>query len=171
MVAFLSRSNRKRVLLISFFLVAFFIFLIYFSKNFLKRKEEAGGIPVPEDTLEKSYKVSDNLQSMGVFSGIDLVIGTGKETKKGDSVSVNYVGTLSDGTKFDSSYDRGEPFIFTLGAGEVIKGWDVGILGMHEGGKRRLTIPPDYGYGEEGSGSVIPPNATLVFEVELLKVM
>lgn len=100
----------------------------------------------------------------------DLIIGEGEEAKEGDAVAVNYFGTLEDGKKFDSSYDRGNPFTFTLGEGEVIKGWDQGLIGMKVGGKRRLTIPPELAYGEEGAGEAIPPNATLVFEVELLKV-
>lgn len=100
----------------------------------------------------------------------DEVVGTGTEAVAGKSVTVNYVGTLTDGTKFDSSYDRNQPFTFNLGAGQVIKGWDEGVVGMKVGGKRKLTIPPSLGYGAQGAGSVIPPNATLVFEVELLKV-
>jgi len=88
----------------------------------------------------------------------------------GKTVKVHYTGTLTDGTKFDSSLDRGEPFTFQLGAGRVIKGWDEGVKGMRVGGKRKLTIPPDMGYGETGSPPKIPPNATLVFEIELLDV-
>lgn len=100
----------------------------------------------------------------------DIVVGTGDEAVIGKKVTVNYSGTLIDGTKFDSSYDRGVPFSFTLGMGEVIKGWDEGFAGMKIGGKRKLTIPPELGYGATGVGGVIPPNATLIFEVELLKV-
>jgi len=100
----------------------------------------------------------------------DILIGKGKDAVNGKKVTVNYEGKLEDGTKFDSSYDRKQPFEFVLGEGEVISGWDLGVLGMKEGGKRKLTIPSDLGYGAQGSPPVIPPNATLVFEVELLKV-
>jgi len=99
----------------------------------------------------------------------DLTIGTGAEAVAGKKITVNYLGTLLNGTKFDSSYDKGVPFQFTLGIGEVIKGWDEGFSGMKIGGKRKLTISPELGYGNAAIGS-IPANSTLVFEVELLKV-
>jgi FKBP-type peptidyl-prolyl cis-trans isomerase FkpA len=100
----------------------------------------------------------------------DLTEGTGAEAKKGDSVEVHYTGWLTSGKKFDSSLDRGQPFAFSLGAGRVIKGWDEGVAGMKVGGKRKLHIPAALGYGARGAGGVIPPNADLVFEVELLGV-
>jgi FKBP-type peptidyl-prolyl cis-trans isomerase FkpA len=99
----------------------------------------------------------------------DTKEGTGTAAAKGDAVEVHYTGWLTDGTKFDSSKNRG-PFGFTLGAGQVIKGWDQGVQGMKVGGVRKLTIPPDLGYGARGAAGVIPPNAELIFEVELLKV-
>lgn len=101
----------------------------------------------------------------------DTVIGDGAVAVKGQTVSVHYTGWLTDGEKFDSSKDRNDPFQFPLGAGRVIRGWDEGVQGMKVGGTRRLTIPPQLGYGAAGAGGVIPPNATLVFEVELLAIL
>ena len=105
----------------------------------------------------------------------DSVVGSGATAQAGRTVRVHYTGWLwkdgEKGAKFDSSKDRGQPFHFHLGGGEVIRGWDEGVQGMQEGGKRKLTIPPQLGYGARGAGGVIPPNATLVFEVELLKVL
>ena len=100
----------------------------------------------------------------------DLHTGEGQLAQKGKKITVHYTGWLADGTKFDSSLDRHQPLTITLGVGQVIKGWDEGFDGMKEGGKRKLTIPPEMGYGAHGAGSVIPPHATLVFEVELLRV-
>jgi len=101
----------------------------------------------------------------------DIKIGTGVVAKPGEIVRVHYTGWLEDGTKFDSSVDRNQPFEFPLGQGFVIQGWDKGVDGMKVGGVRKLTIPASMGYGERGAGGVIPPNATLIFEVELLGVM
>ncbi len=98
----------------------------------------------------------------------DEAEGTGPTAQAGQTAVVHYTGWLTDGVKFDSSRDRGQPFSFALGRGQVIKGWDEGVTGMKVGGKRKLTIPPDLGYGARGAGGVIPPNATLVFDVELL---
>jgi FKBP-type peptidyl-prolyl cis-trans isomerase FkpA len=106
----------------------------------------------------------------GQVASEDLVVGTGATAVAGDSLTVNYTGWLADGTKFDSSYDRGQPYPFRLGAGQVIKGWDQGIPGMKVGGKRRLIIPPSLAYGSSGYGP-IPPNATLKFEVELVSIV
>ena len=99
-----------------------------------------------------------------------LAEGTGATPKPGDRVTVHYTGWLTDGRKFDSSVDRKQPFVFTIGRGQVIRGWDEGVATMRVGDKVRLTIPPEMGYGARGAGGVIPPNATLIFEVELLDV-
>jgi len=116
-------------------------------------------------TEEKTVKTDSGLEY------IDQKEGTGEAAKAGNSVSVHYTGTLKDsGKKFDSSLDRGQPFKFKLGAGMVIKGWDEGVAGMKVGGKRKLIIPSKLAYGERGAGNAIPPNADLVFEVELLKI-
>lgn len=100
----------------------------------------------------------------------DIKVGTGAEAKPVQRVKVHYTGWLENGTKFDSSVDRGEPFVFPLGAGRVIKGWDEGVSGMKVGGKRQLRIPAKIGYGDRGAGGVIPPGATLIFDVELLEI-
>ena len=100
---------------------------------------------------------------------VDLVVGTGSAVASGDTVTVHYVGTLTNGTKFDSSYDCGQPYTFRVGAGQVIAGWDQGLVGMRVGGKRRLTIPPSLGYGNRANGP-IPANSTLVFEIDLLSI-
>lgn len=126
-----------------------------------------------EVVAESSPLVENNTMQNNEAQGLkieDLVVGTGAEATNGKLISVHYTGTLTNGTKFDSSKDRNEPFEFTLGAGQVIQGWDLGFSGMKVGGKRKLTIPAELGYGAQGAGGVIPPNATLIFEVELLGV-
>jgi len=124
-----------------------------------------GADPVPSAAGSTAPAAPD-----GALQTQDLVVGTGAEAARGDAVKVHYVGTLTNGTEFDSSRKSGEPFDFQLGKGEVIKGWDQGVAGMKVGGKRKLTVPPNLGYGKRGSPPVIPPNAALVFEVELLEV-
>lgn len=100
----------------------------------------------------------------------DIQIGSGSEVKTGDTISIHYLGTLENGQKFDSSYDRGQPFETQIGVGQVIQGWDQGVVGMKIGGKRKLIIPPELGYGSQEIPGVIPANSTLIFEVELVKI-
>ena len=124
------------------------------------------------DSSSNTSPLGGSLKTETTSTGLritELVIGNGETALEGKTVSVNYKGTLENGKEFDSSYGRA-PFSFPLGAGRVIKGWDEGVAGMKVGGKRELTIPPSLGYGERGAGGVIPPNATLIFEVELLSV-
>lgn len=114
--------------------------------------------------------MSEEVTTSSGLKYIDMEVGTGESPSRGQGVSVHYTGTLEDGTKFDSSVDRNKPFSFTIGVGRVIPGWDEGVATMQVGGKRRLIIPPDLGYGAHGAGGVIPPNATLIFDVELLEI-
>jgi peptidylprolyl isomerase len=115
-------------------------------------------------------KVGQKMTTPSGLEYIDETIGTGAMPVAGQHVTVHYVGTLQDGTKFDSSVDRHEPFTFQIGKGEVIAGWDEGVMSMHVGGRRKLIIPPGLAYGSAGAGGVIPPNATILFDVELLGV-
>lgn len=126
----------------------------------------------PKEIMAPDY--SENTSQISQIKKMDTVKidvlqeGTGEVSKTGDTLSVHYTGTLEDGTKFDSSVDRGQPFSFTLGENRVIQGWEQGMIDMKVGEKRRLTIPSSLGYGSTGAGGIIPPNATLIFEVELL---
>ena len=127
-------------------------------------EEEATTDETAEETEETLVTTDSGLQYE------DIVEGTGAMPQKGQRVTVHYTGTLEDGTKFDSSRDRNRPFSFTIGVGQVIKGWDEGVMSMRVGGQRKLVIPPELGYGTRGAGGVIPPNATLLFDVELLRI-
>ena len=122
------------------------------------------------NSYNNTYEKNMNNNTIEGLKTEDLIIGNGKEAVSGKLVSVNYVGTLLNGKKFDSSYDRNQSFDFALGGGQVIKGWDLGIIGMRVGGKRKLTISPELAYGEREIPGLIPTNSTLVFEVELLDV-
>lgn len=155
--------------------VALATFGIVYFLNYSNSKSDVLSIatPTPKTVVAEKDIVVENKDMQENASELkieDLVVGTGAEAVSGKLISVHYTGTLTNGTKFDSSKDRGEPFEFTLGAGQVIQGWDKGFAGMKVGGKRKLTIPSEMGYGAQGAGGVIPPNATLIFEVELLGV-
>lgn len=133
--------------------------------------------PTPASTIESSVGADSTGVPLTAKTTMDnklaiedQKVGTGDEATAGKKITVNYNGTLTDGTKFDSSYDHGTPFSFVLGSGQVIQGWDQGFSGMKVGGKRKLTIPPSMGYGDRGVPGAIPGGATLIFEVELLKV-
>jgi FKBP-type peptidyl-prolyl cis-trans isomerase FkpA len=131
------------------------------------------GISARADEEKEQYKerkIDLGDGQSAVLKYQDLKEGTGQEVIKGDNVVVHYTGWLTSGRKFDSSIDRGKPFSFVLGGGNVIKGWDAGVAGMKVGGKRKLVIPPELGYGATGAGRIIPPNATLIFEIQLLKI-
>ena len=155
--------------------VAGFYFLSKIFKNeeiegidFGGKKTESADNAVEQSQLAKilgkqpKFEVGDELRAEILREG------TGEGAKNNDKATVHYIGVLEDGTKFDSSLDRGQPFTFLLGAGQVIRGWDLGVVGMKVGEIRRLYIPSEFGYGERGAGSSIPPNANLIFEVELL---
>lgn len=146
--------------------IIFAAILIFISGNIHKSTT-----PSTDQTMTTTSTTDNtNASPSGQLKIEDLQVGSGREVKSGDTVTMNYTGTLTDGTKFDSSYDRNQPFTTQIGVGQVIKGWDEGILGMKVGGKRRLTIPADLGYGATGAGDKIPPNSTLIFEVELLEI-
>ncbi len=155
--------------------------VLFLGISYAPQLEKTVGINSKEEVLENNANNDKNInqteknKSMNTngeekLVSEDLVIGTGEEAKLDDTVSVHYTGTLLNGTKFDSSVDKGTPFEFKLGSGQVIKGWDDGVLGMKVGGKRKLTIPASLAYGARAMGDKIPANSTLVFEIELLNV-
>lgn len=159
------------IILVTVLLFGGFIFL---NSRVQKRDQEYQNmlsLLTPEPVIETtSFTPNPKDAKITSMQQEDIKVGTGAEAVDGKKVTVHYTGTLTNGTKFDSSLDRNQPFSFMLGQGEVIQGWDLGVKGMKEGGKRKLTIPSNLGYGEYGAPPVIPANATLIFDVELLKV-
>lgn len=160
-------SPAKATLFGLIFIVVLVIIVLLLPKTEIKKESKILQTEISQESVSSDEEVVEDMTELEIE---DLKVGEGAEAKPGDVVSVHYVGTLTDGTKFDSSRDRGEPFSFELGAGEVIKGWDEGVVGMRIGGKRMLTIPSELGYGELGAPPIIGPNATLIFEIELLEV-
>lgn len=149
--------------------IAFSLALIAALAIGCERSQEVGG--AAGAPAGKTDTMAENLETTpSGLQYVDLKVGTGASPQTGQTAVVHYTGWLVDGKKFDSSKDRGQPFSFALGRGQVIKGWDEGVATMKVGGVRKLVIPPDLAYGARGAGGVIPPNATLTFEVELLEV-
>lgn len=175
-------ASEKKVVVGFLVVIVIIAGLVWYQEN--KKKVEY--VPVEEPTavvntpvpttslgvnsIQPTAQPTIDLQNIKELMFQDIKVGTGESAITGKNVTVNYIGYLINGTKFDSSYDRGIPFAFNLGVGQVIKGWDQGVVGMKIGGKRRLIIPSTLGYGEKGAGEVIPTNATLVFDIELLKI-
>lgn len=181
-------SSGKQYLFVAIFLILLVAVGAFFVISGNEKKNSTLQNPTPSATISsetltdgtlsaessevsiKEVSKDTKMDKVTELQIVDEKIGSGAEAVSGKTITVNYVGTLTDGTKFDSSYDRNQPFSFTLGAGEVIEGWDKGFSGMNVGGKRKLTIPSSMGYGDSGIPGAIPGGATLIFEVELLKV-
>jgi len=175
----IARRNRQRGI-IGAIIVGLVIIIAFFVYRDYQAKTQAAATPTSTSSTGGSYPIgtldttppSPSANAVTTASGLiyeDLQVGDGATAKAGDTVSVNYTGWLEDGTKFDSSLDRGQPFDFTLGAGQVIAGWDEGVAGMQVNGTRLLVIPPSLGYGSTANGS-IPANSTLIFEVQLVAI-
>jgi FKBP-type peptidyl-prolyl cis-trans isomerase len=152
--------SKEEIIILIIFTILVFSFLVFLFNN---GKTDTSELASLETVVQKE-------ESKPELKIETMEQGQGAEVKNGDFLVVHYTGYLEDGTKFDSSLDRGEPFEFQIGKGYVIQGWEKGIIGMKVGEKRKLTIPPELGYGSSGSGGVIPPNATLIFEVELIEI-
>lgn len=154
--------------------IAVFLAIVVVALFFFFGLFGAGGLGGADSTLTSGPQaILEELAATGAVASLrihDILVGDGKEAVAGADIVVHYTGVLPDGTVFDSSVNRGEPFVFTLGAGQVIQGWERGFAGMREGGRRLIAIPPELGYGSNAVGS-IPPNSTLIFEVELLQVL
>lgn len=152
-------------------IIVIILIIVISSFYFLGKEEPKNSGANLSQSLEPSQKSSENYAVYDI-QGMKIEIlkeGTGEGARVGDSIAVDYTGTLLDGTKFDSSIGR-EPFEYTLGQNRVIQGWELGLVGMKVGEKRKLTIPPELGYGASGAGNIIPPNATLIFEIDMISI-
>ena len=164
-------SSRKIIIAVACLLLLFF--LSGCGGSTVTPSDKAGSSEEAKAQEPKTNQAEPAESPVGELGGLqinDKTVGTGTEAANGDRVTVHYTGRLSDGTKFDSSLDRDQPFEFVLGEGRVIQGWEKGVLGMKAGGQRELVIPPEMGYGAQGAGDAIPPNAVLNFDIELLEV-
>ncbi len=167
---------KKKIFIIGFGVLLLGVYLLA-QPSQKEETQEIQGVQETQESQEIKSDIPNMTQNTATESATELKIetlknGQGQEAKNGNTVSVHYTGWLENGTKFDSSLDKGIPFSFVLGEGQVIKGWDMGVLGMKIGEKRKLVIPSELGYGKFGTpGGPIPPNATLIFEVELLKIV
>ena len=151
-------------------LILFVAITVWFVIQKTREVNKATEIPTSTTSPTPMSEASEPIRYDNGLTVQDVVVGTGKTAENGDTLSAHYIGTLENGTVFDESYGRGQPIQFVLGAGQLIRGWELGLVGMKEGGKRRLIIPSELGYGAQGAGNAIPPNATLLFEIELVSV-
>jgi len=145
-------------------------FVVQKTREVNQNVEAPAPTVTPTSSPAEELSVNEPVQYDNGLVVQDVVVGSGKTAENGDTLSAHYIGTLENGTVFDESYGRGQPIQFVLGAGQLIRGWELGLVGMKEGGKRRLIIPSELGYGAQGAGNAIPPNATLLFEIELVSV-
>lgn len=161
------RTGKAKNMKTSTIIILIIAIVVIVGIYFLTQNNGRGSGAALSQSVNQNGQAPTNYDIQGMKVEI-LQQGSGAGAKSGDTLTVNYVGTLQDGTKFDSSIDRGQPFPFTLGQNSVIQGWELGAVGMKVGEKRKLTIPPELAYGSQGAGGVIPPNATLIFEIDLL---
>ncbi|MCK4525160.1 MAG: FKBP-type peptidyl-prolyl cis-trans isomerase [Candidatus Andersenbacteria bacterium] len=167
------KEKQTKIISLALILLGISVVLIFTSLDSNKNEQEIIDQNNSEENIEDQLnQIINKPNNKKMELQIDILKeGSGEiEAKEGDIIAVHYTGTLEDGAKFDSSLDRGETFSFTIGAGQVIKGWDEGTVGMKIGEKRKLTIPPELGYGDRGVGNIIQPNATLIFEIELVSI-
>ncbi len=163
----MNRKSMNIAILLVIIVIAIVVVLMFFGLGRFMPQASQSGLEGPVDPILEELRTTGTVADLRIE---DIAVGTGEAVKAGDKVSVHYTGVLTDGTVFDSSRERGTPFPFTIGAGQVIQGWERGFIGMQVGGRRLLVIPPSLGYGATGFGSVIPPNATLIFDVELVSI-